>query len=363
MSTRGKTASVALVAGAALLWIAGDMNPRLVSRRAEYGLDAGQPLENAPPWVVFTTVVLGGLRGVVTDILWLRVSHLQMRGEYLEIVQLADWITKLNPRCADHWAYHAWNMGFNVAAVMPGAHERWRWIQHAVRLLRDEGLRYAPGEPQLYCELSWLYLFKIGGTADPAHGYYRRRLACEMHALLGGGQRPADADLQKQPGRDAQLRKLNLLPEIMAQMEARFGQLDWRLPETHALYWAWRGQNETRKRAPLVCYRLMYEAAAESVMNGYLDFSPETDGYATRPNPALLPGAMRAYEETLAVYPDESVRVAYSNFLVKAAVRLQGVDQTASRTAFHAWRMLSGPGESAVSYEEFLRTHGRREIE
>ena len=53
------------------------------------------------PLVDFVAVSLGGFRGILVDGLWLRASYLQDSGRYMELVQLADWISRLEPEAAD----------------------------------------------------------------------------------------------------------------------------------------------------------------------------------------------------------------------------------------------------------------------
>src|SRR5437899_9126140 len=52
---------------------------------------------NAPPVLAFTTVALGGFRGLIANALWIRANDLQDEGKYFEMVQLADWLTKVEP--------------------------------------------------------------------------------------------------------------------------------------------------------------------------------------------------------------------------------------------------------------------------
>ena len=42
-----------------------------------------QPLENAPPMLAFTTVALGGFRGLISNALWMRANELQQEGRRL----------------------------------------------------------------------------------------------------------------------------------------------------------------------------------------------------------------------------------------------------------------------------------------
>ncbi len=72
-------------------------------------------LEGAPPVLQFTTVALGGFRGLIANALWLRMNQLQEDGKYFEMVQLADWITKLQPRFTSVWVFQAWNMAYNIS--------------------------------------------------------------------------------------------------------------------------------------------------------------------------------------------------------------------------------------------------------
>ena len=41
----------------------------------------------APPGVTFVTVALGGFRGLLADILWVRAASLQDEGRFIELAQ------------------------------------------------------------------------------------------------------------------------------------------------------------------------------------------------------------------------------------------------------------------------------------
>lgn len=60
--------------------------------RSELKLTRLDPLENAPPALAFVTVALGGFRGLIANVLWMRASDLQQDEKFFEMVQLADWI-------------------------------------------------------------------------------------------------------------------------------------------------------------------------------------------------------------------------------------------------------------------------------
>jgi hypothetical protein len=227
-----------------LILAAGGRHRALLEMRREYGLSpASKPMENAHPVVAITTVMFGGFRGMVADLLWLRISYMQEKGNYFEIVQLSDWITKLEPHCTEVWAYHAWNMAYNISVMMADYEDRWRWVNNGIRLLRDEGLAYNPGDPALYRELGWLYQHKIGMTSDLAHELYKKKLFDEMNDLLEG-PRPDYSGITGKLDRRLR-REYKLLPELMKEIEDKHGPMDWRNPYTHGIYWATRGLKET----------------------------------------------------------------------------------------------------------------------
>ncbi len=81
---RRTTVLVMLWVGFACLFLAGRMHPPLLRMREDYHLNLAAPLENTPPLLAFTTVALGGFRGVLTDVLWLRAARLQEEGKYFD---------------------------------------------------------------------------------------------------------------------------------------------------------------------------------------------------------------------------------------------------------------------------------------
>ncbi|MDI6775272.1 MAG: hypothetical protein QME60_07780 [Verrucomicrobiota bacterium] len=250
-----KTAASWMLVAAALacLWLAGRQNTALARERARGRAVAGEELENAPPVIVFTTVALGGFRGLIADLLWLRATDLQDEGRYVELVQLADWITKLEPHSAEIWAFHAWNLAYNVSVMMPDDEDRWRWVKNGIRLLRNEGVAHNPGEPELYAELAWLFMHKIGKSADQAHAFYKQKWAEEMTGLLGG-PRPDYDRLASESDTLLRMRKeYALIPGIMKEIEAAHGPLDWTRPETHALYWAHCGRRHAGNKPARLC--------------------------------------------------------------------------------------------------------------
>src|SRR3989440_819568 len=152
----------------------------------ELGLTRGVGLgSNAPPVLAFTTVALGGFRGLISNALWIRASDLQDDDKFFEMAQLADWITKLEPHFVQVWLVQAWNMSYNISVKFKDYPDRWRWVKRGIELLRDDGLRYNPNETLIYRELGWIFQHKLGQNLDDASMYYKQEWAREMTDLLG----------------------------------------------------------------------------------------------------------------------------------------------------------------------------------
>ena len=153
--------------------------------RQRLGLTRVEPLQNAPPALAFTTVALGGFRGLIANVLWIRSNDLQDEDKFFEAMQLADWITKLEPHFPQVWAYMAWNMAYNISVKFKDAADRWRWVRAGFELLRDEGVRYNPNETLIYRELAWIYQHKMGHNLDDANVFYKLAWRDEMARVFG----------------------------------------------------------------------------------------------------------------------------------------------------------------------------------
>ena len=329
-----------LTTAVVLLVMAGALHGPLLRERLRSVPDA-DGLTGASPVVVFTTVVLGGFRGVIADALWLRTSYLQQEGRFLELVQLADWITKLEPRTTDIWAFHAWNLAYNVSVMIPVAEDRWRWVQQGIHLLQDDGIRYNPSDPRIYQELGWLFQHKLGGDSDRLHAYYKAQWAEYVATRVGQNGRADYEAMAAEPDyREWIRRDLGLEMERMRVVDALYGPLDWRVPQSHAVYWSYRGLQVAGPEGYLPCSRMIYQSMAELFMRGRL--TRADDGSVTMESDhRLLPRVFKAYEDALVRYDDAGMRDAYANFLAAATLMLdrQGKQRLARRAfeKLHTW--------------------------
>src|SRR5262245_55708199 len=154
MSSRSKKFILLLLAAVLLVGVSQVQNS-LNRAREQLGLTRVEPLENAPPVLAFTTVALGGFRGLISNALWIRASDLQDEDKFFEMAQLANWITVLEPHFVQVWLVQSWNMAYNISVKFKDFSDRWRWVSRGIELLRDQGLRWNPNETLIYRELAW----------------------------------------------------------------------------------------------------------------------------------------------------------------------------------------------------------------
>jgi len=337
MNSRLKKLLLCLLAVALLA--AGGVTQRSLNRdRAELGLTRVEPLENAPPVLAFTTVALGGFRGLISNALWIRANELQENDKFFEMSQLADWITKLEPHFVQVWLVQAWNMAYNISVKFkenaPGDYtDRWRWVQRGIELLRDEGLKYNPNELLIYRELSWFFQHKIGANLDDGHMFYKSQWIKETSKVFGSTNVVSLESLVNPTTQDLSNRveilrnELKMDPKMVLDVDRQYGPLDWRMPETYAIYWAHVGLTRVKEFPDRVKHedimtlrRVIYQCMQLSFQRGRLIPNFFEGAFEYGPNMEIIPNVSKAYEEQMAEQPDmkNNIATAHRNFLREA---------------------------------------------
>lgn len=329
-----KLKKILLLFLAACLLVGVSQIQRALNRdRKTLGITRIEPLENAPPVLAFTTVALGGFRGIISNVLWIRASDLQEDDKFFEMAQLADWITKLEPHFVQVWLVQAWNMAYNISVKFKDWPDRWRWVSRGIELLRDEGLKYNPNETLIYRELAWFFQHKMGANLDDASVYYKQQWANEM-AVVFAREKPNLDELINPQTADQKNRahllaeKYKMDPRFMKEVDEKYGPLEWRLPEAHAIYWAAKGleaakENPTKVKSEdlITLRRVIYQSMQLSFQRGRLIANPFLKVFDFGPNLDIIPKVSAAYEQ--AAEEDapnrDHIQTAHRNF-VKDAV-------------------------------------------
>ncbi len=185
MKLRSRIIQFAYIAAAIVLIVAGGLlHGPLRSESSRSELATGNVLENHPE-LTLLSIAPGGLRAPIVNYLWIRANKLKEEGRYYDAMQLAEMICLLQPRFDGVWAFHAWNMAWNISVATHTPQERWQWVYNGVKLLRDRGIPFNPKSIMLYRELAWIFFSKMGGRIDEMHVQYKARWAKIMQRLLG----------------------------------------------------------------------------------------------------------------------------------------------------------------------------------
>jgi len=325
---------ILLLLAAALLFGSGRVERSLNHDRAALGLTVAEPLQNAPPMLAFTTVALGGFRGLISNFLWIRANDLQQEDKFFEAAQLAGWITDLEPHFSQVWVYQAWNMAFNISVKFkensPGDYtDRWRWVRNGISLLRDNGLRYNPDDILIHRELAWFFQFKMGANLDDANLYYKKEWAREMTPFFGPlGTNVVDLLAPGNTNAAILRERYKLDPAIIEKVNEQYGPLDWRLPEPHALYWATIGLDQAQRHPDKVkaddlitLRRVVYQSMQQEFQHGRMISNPYIQDIEVAPNLDIVSKVNDAYVKIMledTQYSNSIARAGYKNFLSDA---------------------------------------------
>lgn len=315
---------------------------------------AAQGMEKPPPLLSFATTALGGFRGIIADALWLRAGRMQEQRRFVELVQLSDWITALEPDNDEVWCFHAWNLAYNIPVLLSRPEDRWNWVSNGIALLRDRGIPVNPASATLKRELGWIFQHKIGLDSDPASPFYRLQWARQIApALRPDGSAPAPDSRQAALLAESARMDANTLRNF----EQRFGApIDWRSPFAQSLYWsALALDNDPPAQEDLPCRRMVYTSLIALCFRGSLPAGNPNQpdwSFSPLPNPRLIPATQAYLEETLRLYSFAGIRYAYVGFLCDAILLyLQKNDIQSASLCHHRLQVFFqrlGAAENAI---------------
>lgn len=179
MSHRARHAAW-LVLAALLLAAARPVEARLVRLRAEK-LAVGASLAELaarparPSAAALLADCLGGLRGILADVLWMRATRMEEEGRYYETVALLDGLLQLQPRFASVWAFQADVLIYDFSARERDAdlRESAAWVKRGLEVL-EEGIALNPTSSMLEFQTAHAYMFKLS-PASPLPEWRRLR--------------------------------------------------------------------------------------------------------------------------------------------------------------------------------------------
>lgn len=133
-------------------------------------LKLGEPtMGDVDPSGATMNLVLLGLRGLATDLLWLDYQHLQETKNWAQMRSTVESIILLQPHFKRVWQHNGWNLAWNVSAEWDAVEDRYYWVKEGAKFLKKGGARN-----QNVAEIFWDYARVLGqkiGMADEKRFY------------------------------------------------------------------------------------------------------------------------------------------------------------------------------------------------
>jgi hypothetical protein len=164
--SRQRSVGLYLGLAALLLVAARPVEALLVRQRQQkhsgYSLSDFAPRGGRPAVETISTACLGGLRGIIADMLWMRVIRMEEKGRTYEILALLDGILQMQPHFISVWAYQAQVLVFDHGSALenPSAQEAYRWVDRGIKVL-EKGSDRNPASYKLHFVLAHVYMRKL----------------------------------------------------------------------------------------------------------------------------------------------------------------------------------------------------------
>ena len=105
--------------------------------------------------------LLGGFRGIVADLLWLRAEEFKKDHDWDRLETTVELITKLQPHFLSIWTFQGWNLAYNVSVEWDAPEDKYTWIKQGIKFVQ-EGVRKNRRSPDLIWDTAWFYYHKLG---------------------------------------------------------------------------------------------------------------------------------------------------------------------------------------------------------
>jgi hypothetical protein len=154
-------------------------------------------LGNVDPTSATMNLVLLGLRGVATSILWKQAHDEQDVKNWAALRATTDSIILLQPHFLKVWEFHGWNLAYNVAPEWDAVGDRYYWVKEGIKF-KTRGAERNERYPDLYYQTGIVVAQKIG-LADERKQYRRffRDQDPDILTFRGG----PDPSVKRVPGR------------------------------------------------------------------------------------------------------------------------------------------------------------------
>ena len=350
-------------------------------------------------------LLIRGFRGLAADAVFLKCVNLQDEKRYEDIPVLAGWLISLQPDFKEAVTYWASNLAWNISAVHGDYELRWQWVRHGIELLKDKAIP-AYNAPEYHLEMARIYFMRIGEIIERADVVFKTKLLVlmsgilgkwdmtnlasaasdvyDMNEVLGDGRFEmimeahstdeealynvfkefrridlSDVSEFEKEVIELYLRRRLLFDEtgidavVAADVNEIYGELDWRLADSLAVYWAHTGRERALELEvnPYRYESMLMRALLRVLQNGTLFYLNEGYELQTSPNfevvdylDGLFPVMLRQYKRS-----EKAIKNNHRNFLL-AAISLFYAYGEESRAKDYFIRFRQFFPEEAKSY-------------
>ena len=153
-------------------------------------------LGQVDPTSVTMNLVLLGLRGVATNILWMQLDHQKDTKNWAQMRATTESIIMLQPHFMKVWRFHGWNLAYNVSAEWDAVADRFYWVKEGTKFTM-KGCQRNQRYPELYWDVGDLTGKKIGRSDE--WKFFRKFFKADPDEARFGGRadpeiNPADED-------------------------------------------------------------------------------------------------------------------------------------------------------------------------
>ena len=134
-------------------WLAEEKKSRDLGEAAIGQIDTGS--------FMMKLFLLGGFRGIVADLLWLRAEEYKRDHDWDRLETTVELITKLQPHFLSIWTFQGWNLAYNVSVEWDAPEDKYTWIKQGIKFVQ-EGVAKNRRSPDLIWDTAWSYYHKLG---------------------------------------------------------------------------------------------------------------------------------------------------------------------------------------------------------
>ena len=113
------------------------------------------------------TLLLGSLRPLLVDLLWLRAENKRSQGKFFEELAIFNLLKELQPRSTSLWELASYNLVYNISLSFPKKEDQWKWIRAGILYLK-EGIARNPSNPHLKRQMAFFLWHRIRQTPQGA---------------------------------------------------------------------------------------------------------------------------------------------------------------------------------------------------